>query len=172
MKNIVIVGSPRSGTSLLLLSLAQHPQALLGNEWLNTDLEQVDPVSYERKINGVICNLFKVFAYQYQHPEFIGIVQNSFTVGITRLNKAAQEASFHKACLTGQWVKTHELGKYKYDYVPHFSEWVVLGDAFANMCRVTYTYEHIVENWDAVIEEILTEAGWPVMQLPMAIEKQ
>jgi len=174
MKRILILCTPRTGSNLLLNSLAQHHDAVTGGEYLSDDrLTHNSPEAIENIKSGAECNLFKAFAADYGLPGFDELYQScDLTIHLYRRNITAQCDSWEKACKTGDWVKNQtdplpkEVPSDMRDEI-HRSRSLLCALADISIC-----YESMVDHWDATIRYILDVAGWPLVTLPMATERQ
>lgn len=172
MRSIVIVASPRTGSTLLMLSLQNHPQAVSGGEWFNPRLSEIDPEAWHRQHSGVACNLFKVFGHERGNVGFSELLCEECTVHLYREDKQAQLDSWRRACQTGQWVQGQSPGAYIWEYPDDAEGMIAAGDAMGAECEFSWSYEYLIANWDECVAAILQAADWPAMRLQMAIEKQ
>lgn len=169
-KPIIIGCSPRTGSTLLFMSLNQHSLAVSGSEWFNERLNEIDPKAYERKQTGLPCNLIKLFGHQSYHPTFFDIMNSGILVHLYREDKQAQIASFERAWETGQWTADQQSGQWKYERPADLS--LLNADAiFREPADISISYEFMIANWNLVIWSILNLAGWPLRELPMATKK-
>lgn len=171
MKRIIIVCSPRSGSNLLQLSLAQHPDATDGSEWFNTELETIAPYAWRRRQNGEYCNLIKVFGYEKWADEFEELLASGVIIHLRREDRAAQLRSWKRACETGIWLNITP-GVFKMEFPENAEEQLDICDEFIERAALALTYEHLIANWSESLAAILRIAEWPYIDLPMAIEKQ
>lgn len=172
MRNIVIVASPRTGSTLLMLSLEQHPCAVSGSEWFNGRLQEIATEAWQRKRDGVPCNLFKVFGHEQDCEGFDELLAGACTVHLWREDREAQMASWRRACETGQWTARHRPGAFPMEFPPLAAQWADQGDAMLDRCELSYSYEALISTWDQCVLEILLTAGWPPMRLDQVLSKQ
>jgi LPS sulfotransferase NodH len=172
VRRIVIVASPRTGSTLLLLSLRSHPLAVNGGEWFNPRLAEINPEAWHRKQSAVPCNLVKIFGHERHCAGFDELLSGACTVHLWREDREAQVASWRRACQTGQWVQGQSPGAYIWEYPDDAEGMIAAGDAMGAECEFSWSYEYLIANWDECVAAILQAADWPAMRLQMAIEKQ
>lgn len=170
LKKILIVTTPRTGSNLLLDSLAHHHQAITGGEWLATEpLRFNSPKAISNIESGADCNLYKVFASQLHDTRFeILSSQCECVIHLYRRDVDAQVRSWLRACRTGIWVKDQPCpnpSRFPLSPVEHvLSSRIPLN----SISTLSICYETMVANWDATISYILSCAGWEQATLPQA----
>lgn len=163
-QKIVIGTSPRTGSTLLIRSLARHPFAINAEEYLNTDINK-NPITLEN------YNLFKVFEEQKTHPLFDQVLKNAYLIYLTRQDTEAQQRSFTLANKTGIWQHGQSKG-YINDNPASIDELNKRAkEMFQPICHQELSYEYMISNWDKAILSILHGAGWTKQRLPMAVKK-
>ena len=161
MSCIIIACTPRTGSNLLMLSLSQHHQAVCGGEWHSEDQYRCDPGHWEnKKTNPDKVNLIKVF-----WPEPIPF--DGMVVHLYREDIESQIASWERASETGEWIsgKSSEPTE-----MPANARSIIAGSSY--QADVHISYEWMVSHWEETIAMLLEMAGWEVIPLGMAIEKQ
>lgn len=180
MKRILILTTPRTGSNLLLDSLALHPQAITGGEYLSADrLTHNTDAAIENIKAGVDVNLVKVFWDQRHHPLFDHLVR-TFEVRceLFRWDRLAQLASWQRACRTGVWTNEPELPPSPTVFPSDAPKQIAdahdpsQGNSFATLATIHVAYETLISNWDREIGRILDDAGWAPLRLRHAREKQ
>ena len=172
---LVIGCSPRTGSNLLIDSLAQHPRALNGGEVFNIPLFWT-PRVLGLKQRGLCpiehCNLFKLFPYDRGHYGFEQLLAEGKVIYLYRADRAAQLASWRKACETGVWYQGQAV-PHKVPFLENANETIHLAETlFASRAALTLSYEKLVQDWSRSIAAILELAGWEDVPLGMALEKQ
>lgn len=174
MKSILILATPRTGSNLLLDSLAAHPQAVTGGEWLSIDrLEFNTKQAIENIKSGADCNLFKCFFADRKNPEFWNLFHRcDCRIHLYRRDTDAQLLSWKRACETGIWVKD-QRNPLKMDPPYDMLHRIEESRTFLTpLCHMAICYETMIEHWEATIEYVLAVADWQQVTLPMAREKQ
>lgn len=171
-RSILILASPRTGSNLLIDSLARHPFAKTGGEYLTGKRLQLNTNEAIRNIRSGGCNLFKVFSYHQSHPMFQSLVrQCELRIYLHRRDKQAQYRSLVRAWETGCWcggnVQQTEPKPCPV-YFGQLSTWDRRNQWYANH---SISYERLVDDWDSVTAEILRRARWSPMSMSMAREK-
>lgn len=172
---IVVGCSPRTGSNLLIDSLASHPQALNAGEIFNIPLFWTPRVLglKQRGFSPVQhCNLFKLFPYDDGHYGFEQLLGEGKVIYLYREDRSAQMASWRKACETGLWFDTQTV-PHKVEFLDNAEEVIDRAESlFAARAAMTLSYEELVQDWDSSIAAILEMAGWEPMRLDMARNKQ
>lgn len=162
MKRIVIACSPRTGSNLLMHSLATHPQAVCGGEWNQPYESRAVPEWWRNKTDrpGAV-NLCKVFA-----PEKIPF-ENTMIVYLYRSDRDAQLASWRKASATGTWMAG--MTSEPTEFPSNAADLIEQAESqYRPIADVAISYEELVSRWDETISTILTTSGWD----PASIVKQ
>lgn len=161
----MICTSPRTGSNLLVDSLAQHPYAICAGEICCPDALE------EYKANqSKAFNLAKLFASDQHHPGFRDILDGSLKVFLYRIDRKSQITSWLKACRTGQWVAEVQ-GRPISPPIDPDREIQETHQIFEPMCDMKIAYEDLIRDWDGTIASVLREAGWEPKKLPMARQR-
>lgn len=170
MKQIVVATSPRTGSNLLVDSLGRHPNAISAGEWFNQSVEPF--VEENKKLDNAIhrCNLFKIFSFEFEHPDCRTIFKDAFVVFLYREDKKAQLASWAKACQTGWFVA--EVQGQPMPLREDAEYWIDQAHSlFEPIANYTISYEQMIAQWHDVTQTILTLAKWPIQDIKQARQK-
>ena len=168
MQRILILSTPRTGSNLLLDSLAEHPDAVTGGEILSANaLTHNSPAAIQNLIDGKECNLFKVH-WSQRHLLDWRLTDNSLIVHLYRRDIEAQLASWRKACKSGRWCRWDRDPLYA-DFPTNANHQIFESRiGWSAVADVSITYEHLIECWDATLDFLLRSAGWDAVPLAMA----
>lgn len=172
-RKIVIAGTPRTGSNLLLHSLAKHPVAINAGEVYCPHV----PDSVRSRLASCAdfvaeCNLFKLFAQYEGRPNFRRIMGAGQLVYLYREDIDAQVESWERAAASGIWNQGQRVPtptappSYARDLIRRAH------DLFADRADFVISYEQMTHDWDGTITRVLDLAGWPRMSLPMATRRQ
>lgn len=173
MKPIVILSTPRCGTNLLMLSLANHSRAVCAGEVCNAEANpDVWGVSDDRAPLIRRCNVFKVLSVHRSHWDYGQFLGWGFRVYLYRRDVAAQTRSWVTAATTGVWMagqqRPHVATPPTIEHVQ--SELAYADRVLMRQSDMVLSYEQMVAHWDATIESILRLAGWRLETLAMATQ--
>ena len=158
MKPISVLASPRSGSNLLVDSLATHPDAKSSGEWYNPRRGPRNTLNKEK--GAEYCNLFKFFGDHTGRKEFKEITERSYKVMLFRVDVEAQLRSWKKACKTGRWIAEGDCGP-AMPFPNNARHLIENGHRlFRPMADFYISYEDLIRNWDEVTKAILERAGW------------
>lgn len=165
MKRIVIATSPRTGSNLLVDSLATHSQAVGIGEFFQDMLPEY---AERNRASGEPWNLCKLFAMDKVQPPFGSILQDSFIVFLHRIDREAQVASWARACATGKYTE-EDPGEPIAPPPEGFGYWIDEAQRlFAPVCDIAIRYEDMVDDWDNVVRCIFYGARWPQQRVAKA----
>lgn len=170
LKRILIIATPRTGSNLLLDSLATHPEAVTGGEWLAPEPLKFNSLDAIRNLStGVDCNLFKVFASQLYDARFRHLLSRcECVVYLYRKDIDAQVRSWMRACDTGIWVNEQPWPN-PCDQPLKPKEHIFSARIEAmSIATISICYETMVTKWDATISYILACAEWANVTLQQA----
>jgi LPS sulfotransferase NodH len=175
MERLIIATTPRSGSNLLMYSLETHSRAVSGGEWYAKQKRPHLMAAWNnRNDRPESCNLLKVFSYNANEKTFPALLSSGVVVFLYRRDRAAQLASWKRACESGIWSEREPLDNL--NPIPFRKDAAALIDRavtlFAPIAAVQIAYEELVENWDDCIGRILNAAGWPVENIPQRLAKQ
>lgn len=170
---IIIASSPRCGTNLLQVSLAEHSSAVNGGEVLNeldTATDQDWGGSHDRSAFIAKHNLFKLLSVYRDHEDFGQFLDVGLMVYLYRRDTTAQIRSWKVAASSGMWMRG------QVEPMPSFTinnsealEHIAQADRlFLRRADLVISYEEMIADWDGTIERVLQAAKWPVMRLEMA----
>lgn len=157
---LLICATPRTGSNLLMLSLAQHPHFRLGGEWL-----------VKRKAGTLYnYNLFKLFYDSRKHHEHQQLIERCKTVFLYREDTEAQISSWIKACETGRWIQ--DCGEDPIKPPNNMLEQIKGAEQLYGNSDIALSYEQIVSDWQASVNKCLWLVGLKSAYLPMCIKRQ
>lgn len=160
---LTIRTTPRTGSNLLMHSLAKHPQVKSAGEYYCMEESRCTVEAWSNKKSDD-WNLTKTF-YLEEPPK------PGLTIFLHRRDTQAQYASYLKACQTGAWMQG--MKSEPVEPIPYFLDKV--NDTFhrvARHCDFVLAYEDLVANWDWTIEAIQSLWGIEKIPLPMATIRQ
>ncbi len=164
MKRLIIGTSQRTGSTLLVDSLAVHPEASSASEWFYLD----------RPGGHASANLLKLFSTDEGFDTFQEVLASGTVVFLYREDREAQIRSFERALSTGVW--TAEEGKTTEIFPPMPREHIISNieraeQLFRPRASLLVSYEEMIGNWDATIAKILGLMGWERRPIPMMRSK-
>jgi len=105
VERLIICCTPRTGSNWLQSELAKEPGRISGGEWYQrTEWRNQPDVWINKQRRPTLCNLLKVFAWDHREPTFDNVLGSGRIIYLYRENRAAQLASWRKACETGMWT--------------------------------------------------------------------
>ena len=173
MKSILILTTPRTGSNLLLNSLACHPRAVTAGEVLSDDALSFNTEEAIQNIqSGTDWNLCKVLFSDIHKHEFNQIYHRcEFRLHLYRRDIVAQASSWVTACETGIWVNGQVRPNPCLPPMAPIEQISASRILLPALCDISICYETMIENWDATISYVLSCAQWEQYHLPMAWEK-
>ncbi|MFN7318034.1 MAG: hypothetical protein ACK5S6_00865 [bacterium] len=160
---LTIRTTPRTGSNLLMHSLASHPEVKSAGEYYCTDESRCTAQAWANKKSGD-WNLTKTFFFE--EPPKPGP-----TVFLYRQDMLAQYNSYLKACETGEWM--HGMVSPPVKPIRNFLELVSRTSRDVGpKCDLIVKYEDLMLKWDSVISSILELWGIANLRLDMATTKQ
>lgn len=173
MKPIIILTTPRTGSNLLLDSLAEHPQAVTGGEVLSGTPEFNSDKALDNLRASRTINLCKIFSDQLTHPRFREFWSpECCTVHLYRRDIAAQIASWRTACETGIWTEGEPYPHPQAVPLDMHDQIAASRCLLPRYSTIAICYESLVDQWDLTIEYILRTADWDVVPLAQMRAKQ
>ncbi|QEF98142.1 hypothetical protein Mal15_21900 [Stieleria maiorica] len=162
---IVVMTTPRTGSNLLVDSLATHPQAVSASEWFSPTLTGVPAANRARGLG--YCNLFKVFESERQMDGFKEIRDRSFRIYLYRRDVDAQLTSWRLACESGWFVA--ETRDKPVPFPANATEQIAAAErVFRADADLAIAYEDMIANWNDTIANILRLAKWKLATLQQA----
>jgi len=160
---LTIRTTPRTGSNLLMHSLAKHPEVKSAGEYYCVEESRCTVEAWSNKKSGD-WNLTKTFFLE--EPPKLGL-----TLFLCRKDIEAQHASYIKACSTGEWMSgmVSDPVQPLHDFVHLVEE---TNRRIAPLCDLVFTYEDLVESWDESIRNILNSWGLQQLSLDKATKKQ
>lgn len=172
---LIILTTPRTGSTLLQHSLAHHPEAKSGDEWLNPNLYDLSPEAHDLKVRGEQPNLIKIMYHDRKHPEFRELLEGATLIHLYRLDLVAQLDSWKRACETGIWSQEQidtDPVRFKAPFPTDARQHIVESFTYYNQFKpMLLSYESMVLDWKGTIKTILKAARWKPMSLPMATKR-
>lgn len=171
VRKIVVLTSPRTGSNLLVNSLANHWQARSAGEWYQSRLPDSAKLNRIRPDAIDTCNLFKLFSMDLGNADFAKIVDGAYVVYLYREDVRAQVASWRRACSTGVFSAE---GRPRPQEMTVSDPWAAIGaaeDYLRPLADIVVSYEELVSDWNGTIARILSGAGWAVYDIPQAHRK-
>lgn len=143
MERIIICTSPRTGSNLLVDSVAQHPDAVSASEWFNPKAPQYARKNRNERPDD--CNLLKLMIYEHRRPAFREVFNSGIRVFLFREDVDAQIASWRRACRTGMWVDGVLDSPEKF---PGNARQLIqkAENLFLPECHMSVSYECLIEN--------------------------
>lgn len=164
MQRFVIGCTPRTGSNLLGLSLAQHPDIEYANEWFN-------PI-HGRPSNS--ASLLKLFPFHRKGNwiEFDRLLEHSQVIYLFRENTEAQLDSWERAAYSGIWSNDQREPEPSTLAINMRKCLRQAESMFSKRSVLQISYEQMVADWDDTIRKVLTVMELKQMQLPQAVSKQ
>jgi LPS sulfotransferase NodH len=175
MERIIIATSPRTGSNLLMYSLESHSLAVSGGEWFAKHKRPHLTAHWDNRHNRPEeCNLVKLFSYDHVEPSFDSVVGSGVVIYLYRKDRAAQLASWKRACETGIWSEREPLDQLKPIPFRKDANDVInrAYELFGSIATYQIAYENLIEHWDYWIRHILRAADWPHEPLTKQLNKQ
>lgn len=169
VKRIVVCTTPRTGSNLLVHSLAEHPLAVSASEWFNETMG--GPYALNRRERPEECNLLKLMYYDRNKPGFDAVYRSGFRVFLYRKDRDAQLASWRRACATGLWMAEWEKGEPSKFPVDANEQVDNARRAFRYESHMVLSYEQLVDHWDDAIANILKLAEWPAAKIVKSLRR-
>ena len=160
---LTIRTTPRTGSNLLMMSLAKHPEVRSAGEFYCTDPKRCFAEAWANKKLGN-WNLTKTFFLE--EPPRAGL-----TVFLYRRDRDAQLKSYLRACETGEWIQGmfSTPGEPRQDFLEQVEQ---AYKSVRNTCHMTISYEDLIEHWDEYIDAILRCWGLEPIKLEKVLNKQ
>ncbi len=160
---LTIRTTPRTGSNLLMHSLALYPEAKSAGEYYCNDASRCSPLDWSNKKSGE-WNLTKTF--YLQEPPKPGP-----SIFLYRKDVNSQYQSYLKACETGEWLQG--MKSPPVTPIPNFLEMVCrTTEKVGPICDLVLAYEDLVLQWETCIASILDLWGVSNIPLKMATTKQ
>jgi len=162
-KKLVVGTSPRTGSTLLVDSLWQHPEIVSAHEIFN-------PRVGDRPEGWNLC---KVHSVNVDDPQFWELLcdRGVTVLFLYREDIDRQLWSWGHALETGRWVMERDDLRIKFEMPPRqwMLEMIELAEkVFRPRASMVLSYEKMVGNWDATVEKVLDLGNWSRTVLPMA----
>lgn len=169
---ILIVGTPRVGSNMLLYSLASHPRAVNAGEVLCDD--NPPEIEYGKRMYAnylETCNLFKLFWMYRESTEARLLLPTCPTiVFLYRKDIDAQIASWQRAAETGLWTAGHS--RRKTNTPPNLRHFITEARRHLEpMSTLKFSYEQLCQDWDNCVSAVLNSAQWDDIPLRKATVK-
>jgi LPS sulfotransferase NodH len=105
VERLIICCTPRTGSNWLQGEIAKQPGRISGGEWYQrTEWRNQPDVWANKQRRPTLCNLIKIFAWDHREPTFDSVLGSGRIIYLYREDRAAQLASWRKACETGLWT--------------------------------------------------------------------